>query len=62
MLAEDCVSFETAKLLKEKMTLDDAIKHANDVANSCDNKECAYEHYQLARWLEELKMYRETYR
>ena len=54
------------------MTLDEAIKHARDKANeqnyyasfergkhiqSC--KKCAEEHEQLARWLEELKKYRE---
>ena len=44
------------------MTLDEAIKHARDKANeqkchSC--KKCAEEHEQLARWLEELKQYRE---
>ena len=55
------------------MTLDEAIKHARDKANeqkyyasfergkhiqSC--KKCAEEHEQLARWLEELKAYREV--
>ena len=55
------------------MTLDEAIKHARDKANeqkyyasfergkhiqSCI--ECAEEHEQLARWLEELKAYREV--
>ena len=54
------------------MTLDEAIKHAKDKANeqnyyasfergkyiqSC--KKCAEEHEQLARWLEELKQYRD---
>ena len=54
------------------MTLDEAIKHAREKANeqkyyasfergkhiqSC--KKCAEEHEQLARWLEELKKYRE---
>ena len=54
------------------MTLDEAIKHARDKAKeqnyyasfergkhiqSC--KKCAEEHEQLARWLEELKKYRE---
>ena len=54
------------------MTLDEAIKHARDKANeqkyyasfergkhiqSC--KKCAEEHEQLARWLEELKKYRD---
>ena len=55
------------------MTLDEAIKHARDKANeqkyyasfergkhiqSC--KKCAEEHEQLARWLEELKEYKEN--
>ena len=54
------------------MTIDEAIKHARDKANeqkyyasfergkhiqSC--KKCAEEHEQLARWLEELKKYRD---
>ena len=54
------------------MTLDEAIEHARDKANeqkyyasfergkhiqSC--KKCAEEHEQLARWLEELKKYRD---
>ena len=54
------------------MTLDEAIKHARDKANeqkyyasfergkhiqSC--KKCAEEHEQLAKWLEELKEYKD---
>lgn len=36
------------------MTIDEAIQHAEAVANStCD--ECANEHRQLAEWLKELK-------
>lgn len=36
------------------MALDEAIQHCYDVANKgCD--ECAEEHLQLAKWLEELK-------
>ena len=36
------------------MTLDEAIQHCYDVANKgCD--ECAEEHLQLAKWLEEIK-------
>jgi adenine C2-methylase RlmN of 23S rRNA A2503 and tRNA A37 len=47
----------------ESMTLDEAIKHCEEVTEeygmikSC--KECAEEHRQLAEWLKELKMYRE---
>lgn len=43
------------------MTLDDAIKHAQEVANSsgvCD--ECKKEHQQLVEWLKELKVYKES--
>lgn len=40
------------------MTLDEAIKHAEEIAESrCD--ECGQEHKQLAEWLKELKAYRE---
>lgn len=40
------------------MTLDEAIIHAEEVANTqCDD--CAKEHKQLAEWLKELKNYRE---
>ena len=54
------------------MTLDEAIKHAEEVANECtvyfrtsDNEvtqipsQCAEEHRQLAEWLKELKRVRE---
>lgn len=51
------------------MTLDEAIKHYEEVAerleNSCkrdwmseDDERCASEHRQLAEWLKELKSYR----
>lgn len=40
------------------MTLDEAIKHAKQVANSECSK-CAEEHKQLAEWLKELKKYRQ---
>ena len=39
------------------MTLDEAIKHCNEVA--CKHDECAMEHKQLAQWLMELKGYKE---
>lgn len=42
-----------------KMTLDEAIKHAEEVANS-QCSECGEEHQQLAEWLKELKAYREA--
>jgi hypothetical protein len=54
------------------MTLDEAIKHCEEVAerleNSCkrdwmgeDDKRCAFEHRQLAEWLRELQEYRKLY-
>ena len=46
------------------MTLDEAIRHAEEVADyDCYNDEqrrCADEHGQLAEWLRELKQFRET--
>lgn len=59
------------------MTLDEAIKHCEEVAekqenkfsisgeflgNNVDCKKCAKEHRQLAEWLRELKAYREDTR
>lgn len=45
------------------MTLDEAIEHANQVADSYKDTapacKCAREHKQLANWLTELKMARE---
>ena len=35
------------------MTLEEAIKHCKDVALTCTNKECALEHFQLLKWLQE---------
>ena len=43
------------KDIDKKMTLDEAIQHCHEVAESCENKECALNHEQLANWLEELK-------
>lgn len=39
------------------MELQEAIEHTREVAEGCaaGNKECAYQHDQLANWLEELK-------
>ena len=42
------------------MTLDEAIKHCEEVADTCENKECGKEHKQLAEWLKELKAYRDN--
>lgn len=49
------------------MTLDETIKHYEEVAESCERgnpkkrskMKCAKEHRQLAEWLKELKAYRE---
>lgn len=43
---------------KRMMTLDEAIKHCEEVA-SCKNDDCGAEHKQLAEWLKKLKEYRE---
>lgn len=57
------------------MTLDEAIKHAEEVANTnerlcetiqpamqlSDYGKCAEEHRQLAEWLKELKFYRNLF-
>jgi len=41
------------------MTLDEAIKHAREIADNKKCTECGENHRQLADWLEELKYYRE---
>lgn len=41
------------------MTLDEAIKHAEDVAKTNTCKECAEEHRQLAEWLKDYKRFLE---
>lgn len=43
------------------MTLDEDIKHATEVSETCDNKECGLDHKQLADWLTELKSLREQH-
>ena len=45
------------------MKLEEAITHCIEVAEKNEDqscKECAKEHRQLAEWLTELKLYRET--
>ena len=37
------------------MELLEAIKHAEDVARTCPERECARQHSQLAKWLKELQ-------
>ena len=39
------------------MTLDEAIRHAEEKA--CGNTGCAEEYRQLAKWLKELNIYKE---
>ena len=47
------------------MTIDEAIKHCNEVAagalcgGTANHKSCGEEHEQLAEWLEELKKLKE---
>lgn len=43
------------------MTLDEAIKHAEEVADTCEYAASTYDYRQLAEWLKELKVYRETF-
>lgn len=47
------------------MTLDEAIEHARNaglkMACSKETCTCGQEHLQLAKWLEELKLYRRHY-
>jgi len=44
------------------MNIDEAITHARQVAEGCPvkDRQCAYQHDELADWLEELKAYRAT--
>ena len=46
------------KDIDKNITLDQAIQHFHEVAESCENKECALNHEQLANWLEELKFFK----
>ena len=39
----------------QKMTLNEAIKHAENVAETCGISACAEEHKQLIEWLRQLK-------
>lgn len=41
------------------MTIDEAIRHAKEIADNSECTECAKDHEQLAVWLEELKELRE---
>lgn len=44
------------------MEIEEAIAHAREVAEGCpaEDRQCAYQHDELADWLEELKAYRKT--
>ena len=42
------------------MTIDEAIRHAEDKARELGCTECAQEHRQLAAWLRELKFRRKA--
>lgn len=43
------------------MSIDEAIEHTCEVAEGCpaEDRQCAYQHDELADWLEELKAYKE---
>lgn len=44
------------------MTIEEAIEHAREVAEGCpaEDRQCAYQHNELADWLEKLKAYKAT--
>ena len=44
------------------MTLKEAIEHAIEISETCDNKECGLDHKQLANWLTELEELREEHK
>ena len=37
------------------MTLDEAIEHAKELASTCDDRQCAADHAQLAEWLRQAR-------
>ena len=43
------------------MTIDEAIRHCEEVADKMNDCECAADHRQLAEWLTELKELREIF-
>lgn len=43
------------------MDIEEAIQHCKDVAENCNNQDCALNHLQLMSWLIELKDYHEKY-
>lgn len=40
------------------MTLEEAIQHCLEQSKKCSNEKCALDHWQLYKWLSELKMYK----
>lgn len=44
------------------MTLDEAIRHCEEVADGCSGAECKADHRQLAKWLRELEELRSNAR
>ena len=44
------------------MTLKEAIEHATEISETCDNKECGLDHKQLANWLTELEELRKEHK
>lgn len=46
--------------IKKNMSLDEAIKHCEEVLPIAETAQCAKEHMQLRDWLIELKQYREN--
>jgi hypothetical protein len=62
----DTTNFDIAdqdqwELVKKPLTVHEAIKHAKEVARTCDDPICAKDHKNLAYWLEELMEYRHRY-
>lgn len=46
--------------IEQDMSLDEAIKHCEEVLPIAETSQCAKEHIQLREWLIELKQYREN--
>ena len=51
----DLCGLRNAEIDEENMTLEEAITHALEVADSHGCTECGENHRQLASWLEELR-------
>ena len=48
--------------IEKDMTLEEAIKHCEEVLPIAETSQCAKEHLQLRDWLNELKLYKENKR